>query len=224
VGLAAIALATERIRIGTTVTPLPRRRPWKLAREAITIDHLSERRLTLGVGLGGPDDVENFDRLGEATGAKRRAEMLDEGLEILAGLWSGELFSYQGTHYRVEETTFLPKPVQRPRIPIWVGGSAHNKGVVRRAARWDGIVPVPVPLGGGARYLTPDEVKALRATVERERGKVKRTGPSISPLADYREAMIGRRSEIELHPSPRQVSPGGWSGFPRRTRPLCTLP
>ena len=170
IGLTAIVPVTERIRIGTTVTPLPRRRPWQLAREAVTLDHLSGGPLTLGVDIGGLQDVANVEHFGEASGARQRAAMLDEGLEILAGLWSSARFSHQGEHYRVAETTFLPPPVQQPRIPIWVGGSAHTCGVIRRAARWDGIVPVPIPLDhGGWRYLAPDEVRTLRATAARER-------------------------------------------------------
>ncbi len=102
---------------------------------------------------------------------KARAEMLDEGLDILAGLWSGEPFSYRGKHYSVDEVTFLPRPVQNPRIPIWIGGSSRREGVVRRAARWDGFAPVLIEPGDGSwRYLTPDEVRELRATIERERG------------------------------------------------------
>ncbi|MGH2600141.1 MAG: LLM class flavin-dependent oxidoreductase, partial [Dehalococcoidia bacterium] len=137
VALAAMALRTQRIRLGTMVTPLARRRPWKLAREAVTLDHLSGGRLTLCVGAGDSADV-SFTHLGEAADIKQRATMLDEGLEVLAGLWSGEPFSYVGQHYQVREVRFLPRPLQQPRIPIWVGGGYPNRGPVRRAARWDG--------------------------------------------------------------------------------------
>lgn len=140
VALAAIALKTKRIRIGTTVTPLPRRRPWKVAREAVSIDHLSSGRLTLGVGIGGGSS--EWDDLGEVTGLKQRGEMLDEALSILVGLWSGEKFHYEGKYYHIKEATFLPKPVQSPRIPIWVGGFWPNKAPFRRAARWDGVFPL----------------------------------------------------------------------------------
>ena len=121
IALAAIAATTERIRFGPMVTPLPRRRPWKLAREAASLDQLSGGRLILGVGIGTPP--EEFARFGEQVDPRIRAEMLDEGLEVLTGLWSGEPFSFQGRHYRVEEATLLPRPVQQPRIPIWVGGT-----------------------------------------------------------------------------------------------------
>jgi alkanesulfonate monooxygenase SsuD/methylene tetrahydromethanopterin reductase-like flavin-dependent oxidoreductase (luciferase family) len=118
IALAAIALRTQRVRIGPLVTPLPRRRPHKLAREVITLDHLSAGRLILGVGSGGGAD--EFDNLGEASDAKVRGSMLDEGLEVLSGLWSGEPYSFEGAHYHVKAAHFLPRPVQVPRVPIWV--------------------------------------------------------------------------------------------------------
>ena len=167
--LAAMACATRHIRIGTTVTPLPRRRPWKLAREAVTLDHLSQGRVILGVGLGNGDDMD-FAGLGEQRDPRIRAEMLDEGLEIVAGMWSGEPFSFDGAHFKVAKHTFLPRPVQSPRIPIWVGGDSRRKGPVRRAARWDGMVPIPdtVP-GGGTIPLSPDHIRELRATIAEQR-------------------------------------------------------
>jgi alkanesulfonate monooxygenase SsuD/methylene tetrahydromethanopterin reductase-like flavin-dependent oxidoreductase (luciferase family) len=140
VALAAIALNTHRIRIGTTVTPLPRRRPWKLARETVSIDRISGGRLTLGVGIGG--EKWEWDDLGEQTDLKIRGEMLDEGLSILTGLWTGEPFQFDGHYYHIKETQFLPKPVQSPRIPIWVGGLWPNKAPFRRAAHWDGVFPL----------------------------------------------------------------------------------
>ena len=169
VALAAVAMATERIRIGPMVTPVPRRRPWKLAREAVTLDHLSGGRLTLGVGLGDPSE-EEFGWFGE-TGLdhKTRAAMLDEGLAILDGLWSGEPFAFEGEHYALHEMTFLPRPVQAPRIPIWAGGWWPAKGPMRRAARWDGVHPGR--LGGP---LTPGDVRELLAYIGEHR---ERDGP-----------------------------------------------
>jgi probable F420-dependent oxidoreductase len=140
VALAAIALTTHRIRIGTTVTPLPRRRPWKLAREAVSIDHLSGGRLTLGVGIGG--GKPEWDDLGEQPDLKKRGKMLDEALNVLVGLWSGESFSFAGQYYHIKNAQFLPKPVQQPHIPIWVGGNWPNKAPFRRAAKWDGVFPL----------------------------------------------------------------------------------
>jgi alkanesulfonate monooxygenase SsuD/methylene tetrahydromethanopterin reductase-like flavin-dependent oxidoreductase (luciferase family) len=140
VALAAIAANTTRIRIGTTVTPLPRRRPWKVAREALSIDHLSDGRLTLSVGIGGGKG--EWDHLGEETDLKKRGAMLDEALSVLVGLWSGESFSFAGQYYQIESARFTPKPLQQPRIPIWVGGNWPNKPPFRRAAKWDGVFPL----------------------------------------------------------------------------------
>ena len=140
VALAAITLNTHRIHIGTTVTPLPRRRPWKVARETVSIDRLSEGRLILGVGIGGGE--WEWGDLGEQTDLKERGAMLDESLSILVGLWSGEPFQYEGQYFHVKSTQFLPKPVQLPRIPIWVGGFWPHKVPFRRAAHWDGAFPL----------------------------------------------------------------------------------
>ena len=134
-------MRTERIRLGPLVTALPRRRPWKVARETVSLDHLSGGRLILGVGLGFPPDNE-FARFGEDPDPKVRAEKLDEGLDIIVGLWSGKPFAYDGEHYQVEQTVFWPPPVQQPRIPIWVAGTwPKHMAPFRRAARWDGVCP-----------------------------------------------------------------------------------
>src|SRR5436190_24311266 len=119
--MAAMATRTRRVRIGALVTPLARRRPWKVARETVTLDHLSGGRLVLAVGLGALDDG-GFGKVGEPTDPRTRAERLDESLAILTGLWTGLPFGFQGRHYQVDEMTFSPGPVQRPRIPIWVAG------------------------------------------------------------------------------------------------------
>ena len=162
--LAAIAVSTERIVIGPMVTPLPRRRPWVVARQAVSIDHLSRGRLMLGVGLGEPVDLE-LGAFGEPTDLKVLAARLDEGLAILDGLWSGEEFSFDGEHYRMGPMTFLPRPVQQPRIPIIVAGYWPHKGPIRRAARWDGMnVIFPYPTEGWeekTRALVA-ELKSLR--------------------------------------------------------------
>ena len=158
IGLAAVALRTHTLRLGTMITPLPRRRPWKLARECVSLDHLSHGRLTLGVGIGDPVQWD-FGFFGEATDAKLRAEQLDEGLDILSGLWSGEPFCYQGKHYQIEEVRFRPPP-QQPHIPIWVGGWWPNKPPMRRAARWDGVCPGTVD-----QELTPNQWQELLAYI-----------------------------------------------------------
>jgi alkanesulfonate monooxygenase SsuD/methylene tetrahydromethanopterin reductase-like flavin-dependent oxidoreductase (luciferase family) len=163
VALAAVALSTQRMRIGTLVTPIARRRPWKLARETVSVDQLSNGRLTLGVGLGDPVQWD-FGFFDELTDAKTRARRLDEGLEVLTCLWTGQLFSYQGEQYNVKEVIFRPSPVQTPRIPIWVGGWWPHKAPLRRAARWDGVCPVK---WGGS--ITPDEWRELLAYVQAHR-------------------------------------------------------
>lgn len=141
VGLTAVALATSHIRIGTLVTPLARRRPWIVARQTVSIDLISDGRLTLGVGLGDPVQWD-FGFFGEETDNKLRAEKVEEGLKILAGLWRGDEFSFVGKHYQLQPVTFKPTPVQSPRIPIWIGGTWPNKGPMRRAARYDGYHPL----------------------------------------------------------------------------------
>ncbi|MBA2720684.1 MAG: LLM class flavin-dependent oxidoreductase [Chloroflexi bacterium] len=140
VTLAAMAMRTERVRLGAILTPPSRRRPWKLARETMTLDRLSNGRLVLPVGLGALDDGA-FGKVGEPTETRIRAELLDESLAILEGLWSGEPFAFDGTHYRFGEMTFRPTPVQRPRIPIWVVGAWPHEKSLRRTLHWDGILP-----------------------------------------------------------------------------------
>ena len=159
VALAVIATRTKRVRIGPMVTPIPRRRPWKLARETVSIDHLSGGRLVLGVGLGSPADAE-FERFGEDGNVALRAGKLDEGLDVLTGLWSGEPFSYNGRHYRLTETVFQPPPAQSPRIPIWVGAMWPNRAPLRRAARWDGVFPIYLD---GGNKMTPEIMRTIVA-------------------------------------------------------------
>ena len=160
----AIAMNTQRIRFGPLVTPLPRRRPWKLARETVTLDRLSGGRLILGVGIGGgPAENAAFD---EPREAKELGQRLDEGLEVLTGLWSGETFSYAGRYYQVKEARFMPPPLQSPRIPIWVGGFWPNKPPFRRAARWDGVFPLSI---GQEQFLTPQQVRDVVAYVRQHR-------------------------------------------------------
>lgn len=160
VTLAAIAMRTERVRLGTLLTPVARRRPWKLARETVTLDHMSNGRLILIVGTGLAGDGA-FARVNEERDPRVRAQRLDEGLDVLTGLWSGRPFSYHGEHYHVEEMTFLPTPLQSPRIPIWYGTwSGWTPAVLRRTARLDGI-----SIGGEE----PDKIRDLRKAVESRR-------------------------------------------------------
>jgi alkanesulfonate monooxygenase SsuD/methylene tetrahydromethanopterin reductase-like flavin-dependent oxidoreductase (luciferase family) len=162
IALTAMALHTERVRIGTMVTPIARRRPWKLARETVTLDHLSKGRLILPVALGSAEDGA-FSKVGEETDRKVRAQKLDEGLAILAGLWSGRPFSFSGQHYQMDEMTFLPTPVQSPRIPVWVVGAWPKRKSMRRALRWDGLLPAIEAESAAA------DVREIKAYVDEQR-------------------------------------------------------
>jgi hypothetical protein len=172
IALAAMATQTTRVHLGTTVTPLTRRRPWKVARETVTLDHLSNGRMILGVGLGdtGTGDV-SFANFGEEMNIKRRAKMLDEALDVLVGLWRGEPFSYDGEHYRVKEVTLLPRPVQQPGIPIWVGGGWPLKGPTQRSLRWDGSCMYKHSSDDSWQDWTSDDVRSLRAMANSQRGE-----------------------------------------------------
>ena len=137
--LAAIAMRTDRVRLGAVVFAATRRRPWGFAHQAITLDILSNGRLVLPVGLGALDD-KAFGNVGEPTDARTRAQLLDETLAIVEGLGSGEPFSFEGEQYRFGPMTIRPGPVQRPRIPVWVIGAWPHERSMRRAVHWDGIV------------------------------------------------------------------------------------
>lgn len=166
--LGAVAQRTTRVRIGAILTPPSRRRPWKLARETVTVDHLSHGRLILPVGLGALDDG-GFARVGEPTDRKTRAALLDESLAILTGLWTGQPFSYQGEHYHLDEMTFLPPPVQAPRIPIWVVGVWPSPKSMARVLRYDGLLPSVRGPDGTFTDVTPDDIRAMSAYVAEHR-------------------------------------------------------
>jgi alkanesulfonate monooxygenase SsuD/methylene tetrahydromethanopterin reductase-like flavin-dependent oxidoreductase (luciferase family) len=160
VTLAAVAIATTRIKLGCLITPLARRRPAKYAREAMTLDRLSGGRLVCGVGLG--NSTEEFEDLGEPGNLKLRAELLDESLDIVTGLWSQQPFSYEGKHHKIHNANFLPTPVQQPRIPIWVGGVwGNSKAPFRRAARWDGTFPLWKDAGLGGMMPVEEYPKVI---------------------------------------------------------------
>ena len=143
VTMAAMACATERVRIGPMVTPLPRRRPWKVAREVATLDRLSGGRVTFGVGLGG-DPGRELSALGEELDPVRRAVLLDEGLAICIELWSGAEVHHHGEVFTVDGLRFGPAPVQQPHPPVWVAGRWPNRAPLKRAARFQGYFPVQV--------------------------------------------------------------------------------
>jgi hypothetical protein len=172
VSLTAAAMRTERIRLGTMLTPVPWMHPWKLASQAATLDHLSDGRLILSAGLGATDT--GWAALGQVTARRTRAELLDEGLEIITGLWRGQPFSYSGKHYRVKEIRFphsLPGPVQQPRIPIWVVGAWPRKKSMRRVLRYDGLLPAVMGDDGKVRMgpVTPDEIRDIKGYVDETR-------------------------------------------------------
>jgi len=168
IALAAIAIRTERIKIGTMVAAPTRRRPWKMARETVTLDHLSKGRLILGVGAGDESD-RGFTDFGEERDVRKRARLLDESLDILQGLWSGQPFSYNGEHYHIKEITFLPPPLQTPRIPIWIAGIWPRKGPMSRAARFDGMNAVIKHDESSFADLTPTEIHQLKLYMDEHR-------------------------------------------------------
>jgi alkanesulfonate monooxygenase SsuD/methylene tetrahydromethanopterin reductase-like flavin-dependent oxidoreductase (luciferase family) len=141
--LAAIAIATTSVRIGPMVTPITRRRPIKLARETISLDHLSDGRLTLGLGLG-VDTSRELSGFGEVVDARIRGRRLDEGADLLVQMWSGEQVDFHGEHFVADAITVLPRPVQRPRIPVWFAARGSARKPARRAARFDGLLPIEV--------------------------------------------------------------------------------
>jgi alkanesulfonate monooxygenase SsuD/methylene tetrahydromethanopterin reductase-like flavin-dependent oxidoreductase (luciferase family) len=175
--LTAAALTTDRIRLGTAITPLARRRPAKLAREVTTLDRLTGGRMILGAGLGAPlhDEYATF---GDTTDARVLAERLDESLHALDLLWSGEPVTYRGNQVTVDDVTFLPTPVQRPRVPIWIGGLWPNKAPMRRAARWDGAIPGTA----GMAEARPPDVTEVREMVAFLRGCRAENGLADEPF------------------------------------------
>jgi alkanesulfonate monooxygenase SsuD/methylene tetrahydromethanopterin reductase-like flavin-dependent oxidoreductase (luciferase family) len=172
VSLTAAAMVTRRIRLGTMLTPISRMRPWKLASETAALDNLSGGRVILSVGLGAIDT--GFQEFGEITHRVTRAELLDEGLDILTGLWQGQPFSYNGKHYQIKPLKFPhlpPPPVQQPRIPIWVVGAWLRPKSMRRALRYDGLLPAITGKTGKVemRPASPEEIRSMRAWIDQNR-------------------------------------------------------
>jgi alkanesulfonate monooxygenase SsuD/methylene tetrahydromethanopterin reductase-like flavin-dependent oxidoreductase (luciferase family) len=167
--LTAAAMTTSRIKLGTMLSPLSRMRPWKIASETATLDNLSGGRVILSVGLGAPDT--GFEAFGELTDRKTRAELLDESLQILTGLWKGQPFHFNGKHYTVKESGFFPPPppVQQPRIPIWVVGAFPRPKSMRRALQYDGLLPVVYDKDGNFRPTQPQDLRAITAYIAAHR-------------------------------------------------------
>ena len=166
--LALVAARTSTIKLGTMITPISRRRPAVLARQTTTLDLISHGRLILGVGIGSPARGD-FELFGDEGDAVLRAEMLDEGLSVLDALWSGERVQWRGKHYTVDGVRFRPRPAQRPRIPVWVGGTLPHRRPMSRAARWDGAVPITWADGRLARPSAA-QIGGVRDQVLAERG------------------------------------------------------
>lgn len=193
VALTAIAMNTQRITFGPLVTPVPRRRPWKLARETVSVHNLSGGRLVLGVGLGDPVEWE-YRFFHDDTDPKIRAQKLDEGLTILKGLWSGETFGFEGEHFHIEPMTFLPKPVTP--IPVWVGGNWPNRPPFRRAARHDGVFP---NIANGQGDMTPDRLREILDYIHQQR-------PSDADSASY-DVLIGGITEPGTDDYAKKIAP-----------------
>lgn len=170
--LTAAAMRTQRIKLGTMITPISRLRPWELASKTVTLDHLSNGRVILSVGLGAVDT--GFVEFGEVTDRKTRAELLDEGLDILTGLWRGQPFNYAGKHYHIKETKFYPPPppIQQPRIPIWVVGAWPKEKSMQRVLRYDGLLPNVMNEQGQHQPATPEAISAIAAYAKTHRADV----------------------------------------------------
>jgi alkanesulfonate monooxygenase SsuD/methylene tetrahydromethanopterin reductase-like flavin-dependent oxidoreductase (luciferase family) len=197
VSLTAAAMRTERIRLGTMITPLSRMRPWKLASETVTLDRLSNGRVIVAVGLGAIET--GFFNFGEQTDRKTRAELLDEGLEVLTGLWRGQPFSFSGKHYTVTPAEFAPPPppIQTPRIPIWAVGLWPSRKSMARAARLDGLLPAIKNPDGDFGQPTPDTIREIKAYLDTHR----------SAASNYDIVMEAPHTPIVTRPdTPQQVT------------------
>ncbi|HEU5316161.1 MAG TPA: LLM class flavin-dependent oxidoreductase [Chloroflexota bacterium] len=177
IALAAIATSTTRVRIGPMVAALPRRRPWQIASETVTLDHLSGGRLILGVGSGTGID-RSFTPFSETRDLRTRAALLDESLDILSGLWRGQPFSFSGRHFTVKDAAMRPSPLQRPRIPVWIAGHWPHRRPFDRAARWDGMF---VDADGTdwlrGEIVPPDTLRACVDYTRSRRREAGRDGP-----------------------------------------------
>ncbi|MFZ0324276.1 MAG: LLM class flavin-dependent oxidoreductase [Actinomycetes bacterium] len=195
VALAAMALATQRVRLGAMVTPLARRRPAKVARETAALDRLSGGRLIVGVGLGAHDE-EEFGAFGDPVDRVVRGQMLDEALEVVTSLWTGDPVAHDGDYYMAHTTSgFHPVPVQRPRIPIWVAGTWPARPAFRRAARFDGVFPTFRDVGLG-QTVEPSQLAEAVDYANRQRDPdlpalevaVEATSPAAAPMDEYAAA------------------------------------
>ncbi|MEM7134526.1 MAG: LLM class flavin-dependent oxidoreductase [Chloroflexota bacterium] len=168
--LTVAAVHTERIRLGTMLTPLSTMRPWKLAMEVATLDNLSNGRTILTVGMGAPDI--GFAEFGEETDLRTRAELVDEGIDIMTKLWRQEAFEHKGKHYQIDlksRNNWICQPLQQPHPPLWVVGAWPRPKSMGRALRCTGLVPCIKEKGQRGRPATPDEVSEMRSwLIERD--------------------------------------------------------
>jgi alkanesulfonate monooxygenase SsuD/methylene tetrahydromethanopterin reductase-like flavin-dependent oxidoreductase (luciferase family) len=164
--ISAVAARTERIRIAIMVNSLARRRPAKVARETATLDVLTAGRLIVGAGLG--TLASEFTAFGESADPRVRAARLDESLHLIDAFWSGQPVTFHGEYLTATGVTMLPRPVQRPRIPVWCGGRWPNKRPFHRAARWDGVMPIHTRYGLG-ETMPPAELRAVVAYTREHR-------------------------------------------------------
>lgn len=184
--LAAMAVRTTRVTIGTVLTPLPWRRPWKVASQAATVDQLSGGRVVVTVGIGAV--MDDLPSTGEETGVKERAEHLDEGIDLMRTLWEGGT-SYHGRFYDydagpLDELASMGAPV-RPRVPIWVVGVWPRPKSMRRALRCEGVVPQY----GGTDDATPEHARAVRAWLDARGGSaIDLTAEGATPADDPESA------------------------------------
>jgi alkanesulfonate monooxygenase SsuD/methylene tetrahydromethanopterin reductase-like flavin-dependent oxidoreductase (luciferase family) len=163
IALTAIALATERMRLGAMVTPLARRRPWDVARQVAVLDRLSGGRMVFGAGLGG-DSRGELTAFGEERRPRARAALLDEALEVVLAVWSGEPVTRDGPAFPLRAARVLPTPVQQPRPPVWLGCVWPHHRPLQRAARYDGVFPV-----SHDKSLSGDDLRELLQVIAAHR-------------------------------------------------------
>jgi alkanesulfonate monooxygenase SsuD/methylene tetrahydromethanopterin reductase-like flavin-dependent oxidoreductase (luciferase family) len=202
--LAAMATATARLRLGPMVTPLPRRRPIKVAREVATLDRLSGGRVTLGVGIG-DDGAGEFSGTGDQTDPKARGAMLDEALAVMTAAWSGAEVNHRGPHYVLDGLHVNPRPVQLPHPPIWVAMRYGNPAPLRRAARWDGVFPIGIDSPEKLTEIVRD-VRRIRVDGQPDgastgrRGGSSASGTFADPADDSFDVVVSGRPDTDSRP------------------------
>jgi len=188
IALTAVALATERLRLGAMVTPLARRRPWDVARQVAVLDRLSGGRVVFGAGLGG-DSRRELSAFGEERDPRARAALLDEALELVVELWAGSEVTREGAAFALDRAVVRPTPLQEPRPPVWLGCGWPHRRPLARAARYDGVFPV-----SHQKSLTGDDVRALLEVVAEHRGDD--AGPFDVALVNHERPDAARLAEL----------------------------